>query len=450
MISKYFLGALILIVNLLLLSSCLNSSDNNNLEYPSDPQIYAISIVSATDTTNLLPGVFFTIDQVNGKLFNKTPLPYGFHVDSVALRVTASSSFGFSKIEITLEDSIPYLWNVSDSIPISRLQSIRTTAPDGLASKKYDFQLNIYQEDPYILKWEKIEGDHPGALEVENQKTIIYKDRFLTYYRSGDEIKAEASAISNTPNWEKVDLFGIPHSLRLSTILASGDMIHGIDEETGGVYQSADGSSWNVVQTEYEVKALYGELPFSDSGNILLAVMHEGILRFARANNDLSDIELMNELSGSMPITDFSAMKVEGNNSYASKFLFLAGGYNIGGVSSSNIWILQEEDDVIKYILSESPESVDLEGSSLFFYDDKPYLITILEEENILMYSDNYGMNWIKAGENQSFPSEFAVRTNSTVITDVNNNIWIFGGISSSNAQLVEIWKGRLNKFALD
>lgn len=449
MISKYFLGASVLIANLLLFSSCLNSSDNN-MEYPTDPQIYAISIASKTDTTNLLPGVVFTIDQVNGKLYNREPLPYGFHVDSAMLTLTGSTSLAFSMIELTLDPDSTYAWNASDSIAIPRLRKIKTTAPDGVTSKNYDFQLNIYQEDPYILIWEKIAGNYLGS-SVESQTTIIYNNRFYTYYRSGEEIKADSTAISDTPKWGKVDLSGIPHTLRLSSFITSGNLIYALDAATGAVYQSPDGSDWSAVQTEYEVKALYGELPFADPGNILLAVTHDEKVKFARTNNGFSNIVLMNDLPDNMPITDFSAMKVESRTSYASKFIFLSGGNTSDNAFSNNIWILQEDGDVIKYISSKRPEEGNLKGSSLFFYDDKPYLIARSSDgKNILMYSDNYGVDWIKAEENQSLPADFTARTNTSVITDADNNIWIFGGISSSNTQLVDIWKGRLNKFALN
>lgn len=448
MISKYFLGASVLIANLLLFSSCLNSSDNN-MEYPVDPQIYAISISSKTDTTNLLSGVAFTIDQVNGKLFNKEPLPYGFHVDSVMLSLTGSTSLVFPVIEVTLDPDSLYTWNKSDSIAIPRLRKIKTTAPDGVTTKSYDFQLNIYQEDPYILTWQKISGNYLSS-PVESQITVVYKNRFYTYYRSGNEIKADSTAISDTPKWGSVDLSGIPHTLRLSSLVVSGNLIYALDTATGAVYRSSDGSDWSVTQTEYEVKALYGELPFAEPGSILLAVSHDEKIKFARANNDLSVIVLMNDLPANMPIVDFSVMKVESTTSYASKFIFLAGGDTPNDDFNSDIWILQKDGEIIKYITSEKPEEGILIGSSLFFYDDKPYLIATSAGENILIYSENYGMDWITAEENQSLPIDFAGRTNASVITDANNNIWIFGGISSSNTQLVDIWKGKLNKFAMN
>lgn len=446
MISKYFLGTSVLILTLLVFSSCLNSSDNN-VEYPTDPQIYAISLSSKADTTELLPVVAFTIDQVNGKIFNRESMPYGFHVDSVMLNLTGSTSFSFTRIEITLAPDSTYTWNMSDSIAIPRLRNIKTTAPDGVTTKSYDFQLNIYQEDPYILTWEKI-GENYLTPPVESQKTIVYQNRFYTYYRSGEEIKAVSTAISETPQWGAVNLSGIPHTLRLSSLITSGDIIYALDAATGAVYRSTNGVDWSSVQTEYEVKALYGELPSTTPGNILLAVNHDEKIKFARANNNLSDIVLMNDIPANIPVTDFSSIKVESSTSYASKFIFLSGGTTTGDASNNDIWLLQEDGGVIKYITSKRPAEGVLKGSSLFFYDDKPYLIATSAGKNLLMYSENYGVDWIIAGENQSLPADFAGRTYTSVITDANNNIWIFGGISSSNTHLVDIWKGRLNKFA--
>jgi len=64
------------------------------------------------------------------------------------------------------------------------------------------------------------------------------------------------------------------------------------------------------------------------------------------------------------------------------------------------------------------------------------------------MYSENYGLDWVAAAQNQSFPPGFDQRTNASIITDAENFIWIFGGISVTQGQLSDVWRGRLNKFA--
>ncbi|MFA6913214.1 MAG: kelch repeat-containing protein, partial [Proteiniphilum sp.] len=67
--------------------------------------------------------------------------------------------------------------------------------------------------------------------------------------------------------------------------------------------------------------------------------------------------------------------------------------------------------------------------------------------KNKLMYSENFGLDWVETAENQLFPENFTQRTSASVITDEDNYIWIFGGISGTQTQLADIWRGRLNKF---
>ena len=41
-------------------------------------------------------------------------------------------------------------------------------------------------------------------------------------------------------------------------------------------------------------------------------------------------------------------------------------------------------------------------------------------------------------------------RKKASVITDNEKYIWIFGGISETQTQIDDVWRGRLNKFAQD
>lgn len=469
MISKYFLWTSVLVVNILLFSSCLNSTDDG-YEYSTDAQIYSIYLSSVTDSASVLPTVVYTINQVkkegevlNGEIFNKEPLPYLFHVDSIALTINSYTSndyytiTSFSKIEITLAPGTnsstdsTYAWNGSDSISLPRLKKISTTAADGVTKKTYDFKLNIYQEDPYILNWTKI-GDNYLTSPVTTQKTIALHDSFITYYQSGTELMAMSSSISSdAKDWKAEKLTGIPATILLSSFMNIKNRVYALDEPSGIVYHSSDGTNWNSLQTTQKVAALFGELPFTSSGNILLAVDLNGTYKFARANNDFSTIELMNEIPAGLPITQFSTMNIESNSSYATRFIYLSGGISADNKNNNNIWLLQDNGNgAITHIVSKMPVDRVLKGSTLFFYDNKPYVISSSSGKNFLMYSDNNGAEWIKADENQAFPKEIKVRSNASVITDANNYIWIFGGVSTTNTQIVDIWKGILNKYALN
>lgn len=473
MISRYFLWTSALIASILLLSSCLNSSNNNsNIEYPRDPQIYTISLSSKTDSTNQLPGIAFTIDQVKEEIYNKNPLPYKFNVDSVMLRVGGSNSyFSFPKVELTV-DGNSYVWNQRDSVAIFKLTKIKTTAPDGVTSKEYSFKLNVYKEDPYIISWEKVDKEWISGA-ISEQKTILYAGgeggdhKFITYYKSaGGNIEGlSASNPITEGGWTNFTPTGIPNSVLLSSITTTANIIYALDETNGWLYSSADGRTWNPIQTNpaYKIIAIYGELPFTPGG-ILLAIEREGRYQFAQLKpstetNLVQDLKVMNNIPSGMPLKGFTSIKTESKTSYSNKFIYLAGGVTAtdeGGVLSvpnNKIWVLQEKDNsTISHIVSKRPEEItSLQGSSFFFYDDKTYLLVKHEGKNQMLYTDNHGGNWVKAGDNHALPADYIARTDASVLTDADNYIWIFSGISSTDSQiLTDVWRGRFNKFAVN
>lgn len=445
MISKYFLVAWLIFLNLLLLPSCLNS-DVEDMEYSPDAQIYAFSLSSATDTSDILSTTKFTIDQVNGKIFNKDPLPYLFQADSVLLNIAGASTYSpYAMVQLTLSPDSTYNWVQEDSVATARLKKIITTAPDGITKKTYDFQLYIYQEDPYLLRWEqKSSGYLP--LPVASQKTIAFKNRFITYFNSGTAIQAKSTNSGDGADWTTLSLSGLPSTLQLSTLMTVNDTAYSLDATAGVVYQSTDGANWNKIFTTHPIRAIYGEMSQATHGNILAAAEFNGVLTFVQTDN-FSVLNPLNNLPANLPIRDFSATKVDTPTSY-SKYLILSGGMTSGNIPNSKIWILLENNGIITYVLSRIPGTVSVNGSSLFFYDNKPYLMTTSSGKNILMYSDNSGLDWNKTAENQAFPSGFTPRANASVLTDAANYIWIFGGISATETQLDDVWKGRLSKYA--
>ncbi len=452
MISKYFPLSLAIALSLLLFASCLGSSDRD-IEYSPDAQIYAFSLSSRADTLNLLNGTAFTIDQVAGKIFNKEPLPYLFHVDSVVISITGSPSLysPFTQIQFTVEPNNPagedstYFWNQSDSVAVNRLLKITTTAQNGETKRGYDFQLNIYQQDPYILSWEK-KSNYLSSPPTE-QKTILLNDQFITYYKSSGTARA-VSTSNDGETWSTVDLEGFPATAQLNSLLASGNAAYALDEN-GDVYGSDGmGIAWSRIPTDHAVQAIYGILPSATNGVILVAVNDNGTLRFA-LTDDFSEIRLMNNIPSGIPVSGFTSASVEHPDSYSARYLVLAGGLRENDTPNNAVWLLQEKDDKITY--PSDPATISTAGSSLFYYDKRLYLMTLSlgDEKNSFLISDNFGLAWTAAEENQAFPEGFTPRTNATVITE-GNNIWVFGGISSTQTRLVDAWRAQLNKFAMD
>ena len=447
---KYLHQTASILLWVLVFSSCLNSSQSD-IELSHDAQIYSLSLTSSKDTTSALSGTRFTIDQISNKIFNRDSLPYLFHVDSIYLNIAGKSNYSLPRIVINLQDKdSSYLWNGKDSVAFKRLKSIETTAEDGKTVKLYEFKANIHQQDPYILNWIKITQ---GQLinPIEQQKTILHSGKFITYYKSGATIKAFSSLSTDGKNWNPVTVSGLPVTIKTSTIFSvtnnSESTIYALGTDNS-IYTSTDGLVWSKVTSDYPVTAIYGKLP-SASGEfaILTAVNDAGTLKFA-LTKDFIAFTLKSALPSddTLPTVDFSSVSLENPTVFSAKYIILSGGKDKNNIVNNKLWIIQELNGDITHLPESS--SISLQLSRLFLYDNKVYLMTYETGKNKLYYSENYGLNWISGGTNQTLPDNFTGRMHASVITDSNNFIWIFGGESGAQGSIADVWRGRLNKLA--
>lgn len=443
---KYFYRSLSILLWVLILSSCLNSN-NQEFDPSKDAQIYSFNVSSTLDSNKYFDETKFSIDQVNGLIFNRDSLPYLFNVDSILVNIGNMS--GLSDITFKLiENDSTYKWNGKDSVAMRRLKTIETTAGDGKTKLKYDISINIHQQDPYIIDWSKMANNYLEGTPVD-QITIFFKDQFITYYKSNSLVKASVSSASEGKTWNEVNVSGLPVSIKLSSILSvleqDAPALYAIDNNKK-VHTSTDGVTWNEINSDYSVRTIYGELPFiTGEFAILVAVEDEGVLKFA-TTEDFETFEVLNELANDMPLDNFSAVTYDNPSVYAAKYILIYGGENSSGISKEKMWIVQKEEDKIKVL----PENIgmNIQSAELFLYDNKVYMLASDGDENKLYYSSNYGLTWSWGGENQAIDKDMVFRNKASVITDSNNFIWIFGGESKSKVQIVDAWRGRLNKLA--
>jgi len=171
--------------------------------------------------------------------------------------------------------------------------------------------------------------------------------------------------------WSDANITGLPPTLQLSSLVTANNAAFGLDITTDAVYKSTDGVNWSPVSTQYPVKAIYGELPLATNGNILAAVEINGELTFVETN-DFTVLNPLNKLPAGLPVKDFSVTKVDASTSYSIKYIILSGGTTIENLPNNDIWILEEKDGKITYILSRKPATVSVSGSSLFFMTKNP------------------------------------------------------------------------------
>ena len=449
MISNRFYYFFTLLAAIFLLSSCLDSDDDNRVEYDysSDAQITSLVLSSREDTLNVLSKVEFSINQVASAplIFNKDSLPYLFDVKNAKMTVTTNRASGI-KLHLISPDSpdSTYIWNTNDSVLINRLKHIEVYAADGVTTKLYTFQLNIHQQDPNLILWQNVVNNYIDT--PTDQVTVANANKFYTYYNTGTSIDLATSSIEDGEMWTNETLTGLPQGVVLKSIqvdtLEESEKWYAMDGD-GRVYISENGVGWSHQQTDLTVRSIYGKMPSYSQDSVLAIVKDGEVYKFAKTI-DFSSMNVLNEIPAGFPVDDFAFTTVKDPRIYTAKYLVVTSGKSIDGMANSDVWIMQENDQKITF--TSKALNFNVVGASMFRYDNKIYLLTSDGDKNVFYTSNNYGMFWEKADSKQQLPIEFLYRENPSVNVDDKNNIWIFGGVSSDQNQLVEIWKGRINK----
>ncbi len=244
---------------------------------------------------------------------------------------------------------------------------------------------------------------------------------------------------------------GLPATIDFNSITAINDtgnaMVYAQNADKS-IYKSTNGLNWSKVASGIQVEAIYGQLPTSSGEFKILAVVKEsGVLKYA-STKDLNSFITLNEVANNIPVKNFSSVSFENPEVFSTKYIITAGGTDSDGAAINNVFLLQERGGEIKVHDSKSL-SFNIQNSRIFAYDSNLYLLTTETAGNKFYISENYTVTWKAAGANQVLPEEFTTRTGASVITDSNNYIWIFGGKSTNNIQIKDVWRGRLNKFTL-
>lgn len=444
MISNRFYYYLTLVAAIFILSSCLDSdNDNVEYEYSADAQITSLRLSSYEDSLKVLPGVEFSINQVSSApiIFNKDSLPYLFDVTNVALSILTNNASG---IKIHLSNDSSYIWNMTDSVILKKLKLIEVYAQDGKTKKTYTFKLTTHQQDPDTIFWKNVKNSYITA--PVDQVTVSNKSSFFTYHKKNNTLQLSTSLIADGETWTTQPLSGLPQNVVLksirSEVLEENETWFALDTNSK-VYLSKNGVNWTVQPTDYPIKTIFGRLPSFTKDSVLAVVKDGGKYKFAKTMN-FSSFHILNEIPSGFPVEGFTSTVVKDSFIYTAKYLVVTGGKDIDGISNNRVWLLQEGEDKITF--TSKLLKFNVEGSSMFNYDNKIYLLTSENDKNVFYTSTNYGVFWEKPSSKQSLPMEFANRTNHSVNVDSKNNIWIFGGFSSNQTQYVEIWKGRINK----
>lgn len=442
-----------------LLSSCLDSDNNTIVEIAPDCQISSFSLKS--DSVSGLSSVKFTIDQMNGLIFNSDSMPYGTvfkdKVTGTINYVNSSAVAGMQVRQEAVGDTI--WWSGSDSLDFSKPVYFKVMAYDGMNSKEYKAWINVHQVVPDSMVWELYASRLTGEA-VKEQRVIPYQrgeeESYYMYVRPVDTAKGyrlyETSA-TDVRTWLELPLTGLPtENVRISQLTEYNGKLY-VPTTTGALYTSANGQDWHVVENIPSVKYLFGVVGEGLNQTSAMAVAVEtadGL--FYAAMNEAQEWTMGNEVEAGFPLTGFGSATYSAM--YYEYLMVVAGRDKNNNLTNASwgtmdglTWVTLSDEDVDTFEARE--------GVMVTTYDDKLFLMGGMDASGKtykdIYTSTDYGVTWALTDSMVVFPDDYAARAFSSVQVNKEQFMFVIGGKTGKNTnEQDQVWRGRINRLGFE
>ncbi|MDR3128645.1 MAG: DUF6242 domain-containing protein [Tannerellaceae bacterium] len=389
-----------------LLASCLGGSEEEyEVEIPKDCQIGVFTL--SHDSIVALGKAKFTIDQVNGEIFNIDSLPCGTEIGKVACAIQTVNVYAVSQVRIvqsatgdtvTLKsktESSAVKWTAEDSIDFSQPVEIILSGIDGVASKSYEAKVNIHQQEPEELVWTLWADDLTGIEQLTK-----YNEKYYRVSKAGLEV---------------------------------------------GLYSSLNGMEWASVSGGESWRYLLGSIEGSARQSSFLAGISqtpEGEV-FVYLNED--NFEEGDAVPASFPRTGFGKVNY---TSMHYNYLLLVGGRGEDGKLSSDCWSTSDGKVWVNQTEHNGSGFSAREGSVVVNYDNRLWLFGGQTENggSDIILTDIYisydrGINWTPPPpEVTSTPSEFFPPPFASVSLSSDSSYFLL------LAPPDKVWRGGINR----
>lgn len=440
------------------ITSCLHS-DETEFEFSSNASITAFSIkdsiityypavVNGKDTT-LSKGIVgtdypFVINQQEGLIYNPDSLPLGTDVSKVVVSITADT-YG-----IYIEAENDSLWDEKDSLNFEKPIQFKILAEIGSFGRVYTAKINVHQQDPELLAWQKLEGNF--STNIERQKAVYFNDCIYVFGQQDGQTVVTQSETTDGKNWSDPVHVDTPTEADVTSAMVWGNQLYIL--AGNDLYASQDGTSWGKVETGMSIQKLIANVSAGKTQKIIgvdadnhYIESHDGIVW-----------ESYDEMPAEFPTSDLS---------YASYALDTNKDINrtvvIGdnGVASDTIAVSWTQlDSETGWTDIAAPNNADacpkLENMTMIRYNNMLYAFggngqrkgAIKPFSSLYISTDN-GITWKAASDKITFPEEFQTKYeesdgNYSCIVDDNHFIWIVWSKTG------EVWRGRINKLGFD
>lgn len=230
--------------------ACNSEGEVINPSLSSSALISAFSLEANDKVLANLDSVFFSIDVVNGKIYNADSLPYGTRIKGLVpvISTDAASVVELSIPRPNLEDSIVnYLENTTDSVDFSNGPvKVRVVSTDGKCERTYRISVNVHQVKPDSLVWDRVGTSNlPSLFQIPAEQHTTYGGG--KYYCLTSQSGRYSMAVADNPAgpWT-IDEFGPAFTPAVGSLCATDNALYILDTD-GHLYKGSLGGSWQVV-----------------------------------------------------------------------------------------------------------------------------------------------------------------------------------------------------------
>jgi hypothetical protein len=407
------------------MSSCLGGTET--VEYSPNAIIQAFEL----DTIHGV-SYTFTIDQINGKIYNQDSLPVGSDTIIDKILITNMTVSGLMSIR-NYNDTEDSLFTISDSVNLAGTMEkpfrVKVWAPDMEVTKEYSIEVRVHQQEPDSLSWSNgpwttnyaptITGKQKAA--IINNTIFVYADGQPAYYTSTSDGK----------KWTSQSVSGLP-STDITSITNFQSKLYATVNGSSKAYCSADGINWEDAGLGDNVVRLIS--PISD---ILTGIINDGNCN-KFATTDGSSWATEDEVPSNFPLNDINATHYYNNigveniltvgtipNPTESDTATIAWGYMKG-----QQWVELNTESQYKCPLLDTPHIIYYGGT-----------IYTLGSDFTTFYYSVAGLVWKEKKSQFMLPEDIrGVKSDYSMAVDENGYIWIMR--STPN----EVWRGRLNR----
>ncbi len=262
MTNKFPLYFLVILFVSAIAAGC--NTDSEPVVYEGDYGNCSVTSFSLTKDDSVLTGldsVFFSIDLLNGEIFNADSLPKGTDVSKLVLKIGTNSASGCDltyRLPGTDRDTtISYIKSPEDSINFADGPvKLVITSYDGQSKRQYSVKVNVHDVEPDTLYWDQMaRRTLPGNISSPTaQKTVEFNGEAvcLTASASGASV-----AMTNDPyagEW-RIASANLPAEAIVNSFTASSDAFYILDSYHN-LYTSSDALAWTA--TGEKIDYIYG------------------------------------------------------------------------------------------------------------------------------------------------------------------------------------------------